>query len=104
MIPEWNVNVLHNNVKDRRWEEKGGGGTRHRLKGNKGSLQFLIRSHTGSQEKSWNNNITIKTGEEDRERSWEVEKRQVRDFPGGAVVKTPCFHCRGHGLGPWLGK
>ena len=20
------------------------------------------------------------------------------DFPGGPVVKTPCFHCRGHGF------
>ena len=26
------------------------------------------------------------------------------DFPGGPVVKTPCFHCRGHGFDPWLGK
>ena len=25
------------------------------------------------------------------------------DFPGGPVVKTPCFHCRGHGFDPWLG-
>ena len=22
------------------------------------------------------------------------------DFPGGPVVKTPCFHCRGHGFHP----
>ena len=22
------------------------------------------------------------------------------DFPGGPVVKTPCFHCRGHGFNP----
>ena len=26
-----------------------------------------------------------------------------RDFPGGPVVKTPCFHCRGHGSDPWSG-
>ena len=26
------------------------------------------------------------------------------DFPGGPVVKTPCFHCRGHRFDPWLGK
>ena len=26
-----------------------------------------------------------------------------RDFPGHPVVKTPCFHCRGHGFDPWLG-
>ena len=23
------------------------------------------------------------------------------DFPGGPVVKTPCFHCLGHGFDPW---
>ena len=23
------------------------------------------------------------------------------DFPGSPVVKTPCFHCRGHGFCPW---
>ena len=25
------------------------------------------------------------------------------EFPGGPVVKTPCFHCRGHGFDHWLG-
>ena len=25
------------------------------------------------------------------------------DFPGGPVVKVPCFHCRRHGFNPWLG-
>ena len=24
-------------------------------------------------------------------------------FPGGPVVRTPHFHCRGHGFNPWLG-
>ena len=24
------------------------------------------------------------------------------DFPGSPVVKTPCFHCRGHRFDPWL--
>ena len=23
------------------------------------------------------------------------------DFSGDAVVKTPCFHCRGHRFNPW---
>ena len=23
------------------------------------------------------------------------------DFPRGPVVKTPNFHCRGHGFNPW---
>ena len=27
-----------------------------------------------------------------------------QDFPGGSVVKTPCFHCRGHGFNPWSGN
>ena len=26
------------------------------------------------------------------------------DFPGGPVVKTPCFHCRGPRFHPWSGK
>ena len=26
------------------------------------------------------------------------------DFPGGPVVKTLRFHCRGHGFDPWLGN
>ena len=25
-------------------------------------------------------------------------KRKTRDFPGGPVVKTPYFHCRGYGF------
>ena len=25
------------------------------------------------------------------------------DFSGDAVVKTPCFHCRGHRFNPWSG-
>ena len=27
-----------------------------------------------------------------------------RDFPGGAVVKTPCSQCRGPGFNPWSGN
>ena len=26
------------------------------------------------------------------------------DFPGGPVVKTLHFHCRGRGFDPWSGK
>ena len=26
------------------------------------------------------------------------------DFPGGPVVKTPCFQCRGHMFNLWSGK
>ena len=28
----------------------------------------------------------------------------VGDFPDHPVVKTPSFHCRGHGFYPWLGN
>ena len=31
-------------------------------------------------------------------------KTKIRDFPGGPVVKTLCFHCRGQGFDPWLGN
>ena len=26
------------------------------------------------------------------------------DHPGGPVVKTPCFHCRGHRFSSWEGN
>ena len=29
---------------------------------------------------------------------------QARDFPGGPVVKTPCFHCMGHEFTSLVGK
>ena len=28
----------------------------------------------------------------------------VRDFPGDPVVKTPRFHCKGHGFDAWWGN
>ena len=31
-------------------------------------------------------------------------KMPHRDFPGGPVVSTLCFHCRGHGFDPCLGN
>ena len=31
-------------------------------------------------------------------------KTFFRDFPGGPVVKTLHFHCRGHGFDAWLGN
>ena len=33
-----------------------------------------------------------------------LKKFQPGDFPGSPVVKTPCFHCRGHRLDPWSGN
>ena len=32
------------------------------------------------------------------------ERREHRDFPGGAVDKTPCSQCRGPGFNPWSGN
>ena len=32
------------------------------------------------------------------------KKKLGKDFLSGLVVKTPCFHCRGHGFDPWPGK
>jgi len=29
-----------------------------------------------------------------------VLQQLQRGFPGGPMVKTPCFHCRGHGFNP----
>ena len=30
-----------------------------------------------------------------------IHSTNLRDFPGGPVVKTPCFHCKGHRFDPW---
>ena len=32
------------------------------------------------------------------------KKRKLWDFPGGLVVQTPCFHCRGRWFYPWWGN
>ena len=31
-----------------------------------------------------------------------VEKFKFWECPGGSMVRTPYFHCRGHGFDPWL--
>ena len=33
-----------------------------------------------------------------------VKTDDAEDFPGGPVVKTPCFQCRGLGFDPWSGN
>ena len=33
-----------------------------------------------------------------------LQKLFFRDFPGSPLVKTPHFHCGGHGFHPWLGN
>ena len=35
------------------------------------------------------------------DKSW---KAMGWDFPGGPVVKTPGFHCKGHRFDPWSGN
>ena len=34
----------------------------------------------------------------------QIQKRMRGDFPGGPVVKTLHFHCRGLGFDPWSGS
>ena len=29
-----------------------------------------------------------------------IKNARFSDFPGGPIVKTPCFHCRGCGFNP----
>ena len=33
-----------------------------------------------------------------------IYKTDLGDFPGGPVIKTPHFHCRGPGFHPWSGN
>ena len=33
-----------------------------------------------------------------------LSKKQVRDFPGGPMVRTPRFHCRGPRFHPLIGE
>ena len=33
-----------------------------------------------------------------------IKKSTNGEFPGGPVVRTPHFHCRGPGFNPWLGN
>ena len=34
---------------------------------------------------------------------WKKKKIEAQEFPGGPVVKTPCFQGKGHGLIPGQG-
>ena len=34
----------------------------------------------------------------------ETNRKEQKDFPGGPVIKTPCFQCRGWKSDPWLGN
>ena len=37
-------------------------------------------------------------------RSKLFSSKTFREFPGGPVVRTLCFHCRGCGFNPWSGN
>ena len=41
---------------------------------------------------------------EKKETGEEIKKYKFPDFPGGLVVKTQPFHCKGHRSDPWLGN
>ena len=62
------------------WQPPGGGGGGEGTEGKKSGVAFV-----GEQA-----SLPLKT--------------VSRDFPGGPVVKTPCFHCRGHRFHPSLGQ
>ena len=36
-----------------------------------------------------------------KEKIRELQEMSIEDFPGGPVVKTLRFHCRGHGFDHW---
>ena len=48
--------------------------------------------------------ITIKAAISRNQGVSTVEIKMARDFPGGAVGKTPCSQCRGPGFDPWSGN
>lgn len=85
----------------------------------------LVKGSSQLQEKRWGEekeNWELEEKYENiKEREWERERNRERGegkgergilslpqendtlgFPGRLVVKTACFHCRGHGLHPWL--
>ena len=45
-------------------------------------------------------------GKDEGWKRWPVQRmaQTPRDFPGGPVVKTPRFHCKGHGFNPRSGN
>ena len=47
-------------------------------------------------------NISVRAKSEPRDMT-EDNKGKRWDFPGSPIVRTPCFHCRGHGFDPWSG-
>ena len=61
-------------------------------------LQYPLFFYTNIQ------NTNYETGKEAQKHDPSSKERLVRDFPGGPVVKTLHFYCRGCGFDPWLGN
>ena len=55
-------------------------------------FQLMVLEQLGSLCKRMNPELTPYT------------KINSRDFPGGPVVKTPCFQCKERRLDPWSGN
>ena len=55
---------------------------------------------------AWNSvcSLSIPTSVLHRKYSLCVQSCTLQDFPGGSVVKIPCFLCRGHEFDPWSGN
>ena len=74
------------------------------------TMKLTVEKKTSTQKKS---QIVVTRGlrEERMGSQWLTTKFQLgmmekfwTDFPGGPVVKTPFFHCRGHEFDPWSGN
>lgn len=58
-----------------------------------------------NNDKSWINRRSMTFEVTKKWGCWDfIKKWGCWDFLGGLVVKTRCFHYRGHGFEPWLGK
>ena len=60
----------------------------------------------GNMNRAWSTNIHIMVvlGEEGEKGAENIFKEITgREFPGGPVARTPCFHCRRPGVNPWSG-
>ena len=49
-------------------------------------------------------NVLVQDPHGDRTGDGAGKNRRWREFPGGPVVRTLCFQCRGPGFDPWSGN
>ena len=63
------------------------------------TISFMLSLYLGRklQERSW------KTLDMNYKIKCKIKSNNIWDFPGGPVVKTLHFHCRGHRFDPWSG-